>query len=155
MLKVNFCNEKPSGASLTYVVIAARYNGKWVLVRHRERDTYEVPGGHIETGEDYLAAAKREFHCVDEVDGKLFFSGSYYEIESFTFQKNGNPLTLYNRRVSDYINALSKAGFTVEQVVEETDKDTLNRDEEFTSGYYSSTKAKKFPLSIVIRARKI
>jgi len=94
-------------------------------------------------------------HCVDEVDGKLFFSGSYYEIESFTFQKNSNPLTLYNRRVSDYISALSKAGFTVEQVIEETDKETLNRDEEFTSGYYSSTKAKKFPLSIVIKARKI
>lgn len=62
MLKVDFCNEKPSGTPLTYVVIAARYNGKWVLVRHKERNTYESPGGHIEPDEDFITAAKRELY---------------------------------------------------------------------------------------------
>ncbi len=395
MLKVDFCNEKPSGTPLTYVVIAARYNGKWVLVRHRERDTYEIPGGHIEPDEDFITAAKRELyeetgakdflldlvsiytvktgektaggylffadvkelsalpdyeiaeivlmdklpenltypliqphlfsrvlewmtsrrlefkitpdsqvhsqnksswnamaddwfgtilpvwgcscptedelhlmpdligkrvleigcgsghslkwcgdhgagelwgldiserqlekaqnflvengyatklfcspmelnpglpqnyfdvvysvyavgwttdlqttfnlissylikggvfifswdhpfmHCVDEVDGSLLFSGSYHEAEPFTFQKHGNPLTLHNRRLCDYINALATAGFAVERVVEETDSETMSRDVEFSSGYYTPTKAKKFPLSIIIKARKI
>lgn len=110
-------------------------------------------------------------HCVDAVDEELVFSGSYYEKEPFTFKKNigkpakrsnsnhneedGHPLTLYNRRLSDYINALSQAGLMVEQLVEETDSETLSRDCEFSSQYYSACKAKKFPLSFVIKARKV
>lgn len=114
-------------------------------------------------------------HCVDAVDEKLIFSGNYYETEPFTFHKGENrqevrqskrknlyecpeggyPLTLYNRRLSDYINALAKAGFAVEQIVEETDKETLERECEFSSQYYAPCKAKKFPLSIIIKARKV
>lgn len=110
-------------------------------------------------------------HCVDPVDEKLVFSGSYYEKEPFTFKKtvgksanrtnsdhsdeHGHALSLYNRRLCDYINALAVSGFTVERVVEETDSETLSRADEFSSTYYSSCKAKKFPLSIIIKARKI
>ena len=42
------------------VVIITRYNGKLVFCKHKERDTWEIPGGHIENGEDWLTAAKRE-----------------------------------------------------------------------------------------------
>jgi len=110
-------------------------------------------------------------HCVDVQDDKLIFSGSYYETEPFTFKRNspgkgagrnpvvyengGYSLTLYNRRLSDYINALATAGFALECVVEETDKDTLERDCEFSSQYYAPCKAKQFPLSIVVKARKL
>jgi len=45
---------------LIYSVIAARYLGKWIFVRHRMRNTFEIPGGHIEEGETPLDAAKRE-----------------------------------------------------------------------------------------------
>jgi len=45
---------------LKYAVICARYNGKWVFCKHKERDTYEIPGGHREDGEDIEATAKRE-----------------------------------------------------------------------------------------------
>ena len=45
---------------LQFAVIVAQTRGKWVFCKHRERDTYEVPGGHREQGEDILAAAKRE-----------------------------------------------------------------------------------------------
>lgn len=34
---------------LKYAVICARCNGKWVFCKHKERDTYEIPGGHRET----------------------------------------------------------------------------------------------------------
>lgn len=44
------------------VVMVARYNGKWVLSKHKERDTWELPGGHVEEGEDWLSAAKRELY---------------------------------------------------------------------------------------------
>lgn len=94
-------------------------------------------------------------HCVDIEEDKLMFSGSYFEKEPFTFQKGGKNLSAYNRRFSDYINPLAKAGFAIEMLIEETDKDILERESEFRSNYYSPIKAKKFPLSFVIKARKL
>lgn len=43
-----------------YVVIIAKYRDKWVLCKHKERNTWETAGGHIELGENPLDAAKRE-----------------------------------------------------------------------------------------------
>lgn len=43
-----------------YSVIAARFRGKWVFCKHRERDTLEIPGGHREEGETPEQAARRE-----------------------------------------------------------------------------------------------
>jgi len=43
-----------------YVVIIAKYKEKWVLCKHKERTTWETAGGHIESGETPLDAAKRE-----------------------------------------------------------------------------------------------
>lgn len=71
MIKVDFINENSSAIESTIVVIVARYHGKWVLVRHKERSTYEVPGGHIEANEDYIMAAKRELY---EESGATEFS---------------------------------------------------------------------------------
>ena len=45
---------------LQFAVIIAKTNGKWVFCKHRERDTYEVPGGRREAGETILETAKRE-----------------------------------------------------------------------------------------------
>ncbi|MDF2985237.1 MAG: hypothetical protein K0R50_747 [Eubacterium sp.] len=43
-----------------YVVIMAKYQSKWILCKHKKRDTWETAGGHIELGETPLDAAKRE-----------------------------------------------------------------------------------------------
>ena len=48
-----------TAAELRYAVVAARCGGQWVLSRHRERGTWELPGGHREPGEDIDAAARR------------------------------------------------------------------------------------------------
>lgn len=68
---------------LKFAVIIARSAGKWVFCKHRERDTFEFPGGHREAGESILAAARRELEeetgavdyaltpvCVYSVTGK-------------------------------------------------------------------------------------
>ncbi len=94
-------------------------------------------------------------YCVDIEEDKLIFSGSYFEKEPFNFKKGGMNLSAYNRRLSDYINPLAQAGFAVEILIEETDRDTLERAGEFRSNYYSPIKARKFPLSFVIKARKL
>ena len=46
--------------SYKYVVIIAKYRGRWVLCQHKKRDTWETAGGHIELDETPLDAAKRE-----------------------------------------------------------------------------------------------
>ena len=43
-----------------YTVIFTFYQGKWILSRHRNRNTWETQGGHIETNETPLECAKRE-----------------------------------------------------------------------------------------------
>ena len=72
-----------NGELLKFAVIISKTNGKWVFCKHRERDTYEVPGGHRESGEDILTTARRELReetgavdfvirpvCVYSVKGK-------------------------------------------------------------------------------------
>ncbi len=43
-----------------YTVICTSYDGKWILSRHKKRNTWETQGGHIEDGETPLECAKRE-----------------------------------------------------------------------------------------------
>ena len=46
--------------SLKFAVIISKHNGKWVFCKHKERNTYEIPGGHRESGETIDETAKRE-----------------------------------------------------------------------------------------------
>ncbi|MBQ8344488.1 MAG: NUDIX domain-containing protein [Clostridia bacterium] len=56
---------------LKFAVIISKHNGRWVFCKHKERDTYEVPGGHREQDENILDTAKRE---LNEETGALDFS---------------------------------------------------------------------------------
>lgn len=47
---------------LKYVVIATRYQSNWYMVKHKDRITWEMPGGHIEPGESPDEAARRELY---------------------------------------------------------------------------------------------
>ena len=47
-------------SDLTFAVIAARYEDRWLLCRHRDRQTWEMPGGHREPGESIYQTAQRE-----------------------------------------------------------------------------------------------
>lgn len=65
-------------AEMEYSVIMARYGDKWVFARHRSRGTWEIPGGHIEPGENPRKAAERELW--EETGASSFFLreiGSY------------------------------------------------------------------------------
>ena len=52
--------EQAADELLIFAVIMARHDSKWIFCRHKERDTYEIPGGHREAGESIDDAAKRE-----------------------------------------------------------------------------------------------
>ena len=61
MKKVQFY-DKVEDSLLRFAVIIARSGDKWVFCKHRERDTYEVPGGHREPGENIDDTARRELY---------------------------------------------------------------------------------------------
>lgn len=82
MLEIKFYDQVPDDL-LKFAVIISKTNGKWVFCKHRDRDTYEVPGGHREPGEDIFDTARRELSeetgatsfdikpiCVYSVKGK-------------------------------------------------------------------------------------
>lgn len=70
MLNVNFYN-RIEDHLLKFAVIVSKSQGKWVLCKHRARNTYECPGGHRDAGEDILTTAKRELY---EETGALNYS---------------------------------------------------------------------------------
>lgn len=59
MTEVRFYDDVED-ALLRFAVIISRADGRWVYCKHKERDTYENPGGHREEGESILETAKRE-----------------------------------------------------------------------------------------------
>ena len=44
----------------TIAIIVPRLDGSWIFCRHKDRDTWEFPGGHRETGESLAETAARE-----------------------------------------------------------------------------------------------
>lgn len=56
---------------LKFAVIITKTENKYVFCKHRERDTWEIPGGHREPGEKILDTAKRELY---EETGALEFT---------------------------------------------------------------------------------
>ena len=81
---------------LKYAIIAAKMGDKWVFVRHKDRTTWEIPGGHREKNEHIEQAAKRELieetgaidftlkpiciYSVENEDGETFGALFFAEI---------------------------------------------------------------------------
>ena len=59
MLEVKFY-EQVDDELLKFAVILSRTQGEWVFCKHKERTTYEIPGGHREAGETIRETAERE-----------------------------------------------------------------------------------------------
>ena len=107
MIQVKFYDQVEDEL-LKFAVIISKTNGKWVFCKHKERETYEVPGGHRELGEAIMDTAKRELMeetgavefdikpvCVYSVKGKTRVNqndnnesfGMLFVADIFSFEK--------------------------------------------------------------------
>ena len=63
--------DKIDDTLLKFAVIISKSNNKWVFCKHKERSTYEVPGGHREENETIYETAVRE---LKEETGAIDFN---------------------------------------------------------------------------------
>ena len=84
MLEVKFY-EQVDDKLLKFAVILSRTQGKWVFCKHRERTTYEIPGGHREPGETIRETAERE---LKEETGAVEFDMKTVGVYSVKTEEN-------------------------------------------------------------------
>jgi SAM-dependent methyltransferase len=82
----------------------------------------------------------------------LVFNKSYFDESYFSMPVDGSEIILCNRKMSTYINCLAKAGFAIEQLVEQSDQETMEADGDISD---KTKKAKMLPISFCIKARKL
>jgi ubiquinone/menaquinone biosynthesis C-methylase UbiE len=88
--------------------------------------------------------------CVAIENEVLAFRKCYFDESRYSMSLGEGTLTLSDYKMSTYINALAKAGFVIEKMLEESDDDLTNdRASAFTN------KARMLPVTFVIKARKL
>lgn len=78
---------------LQFAVIISKCQNQYVFCKHKDRDTWEIPGGHRESGEDIMAAARREL---------------FEETGAFDFDIT--PVCVYSVTISDTFNSKESFG---------------------------------------------
>ena len=108
MVEVKFFDQALD-SDLTFAVIAARYEDRWLLCRHRDRQTWEMPGGHREPGESIYQTAQRELleetgvaecqleavsaYVVYTEDGQRTYGGLFFaEVEELGRRPEGSEI---------------------------------------------------------------
>lgn len=79
LFNLGYCEEK----EFTRVICVCRYHEKYIFSYNKKRKGFEIPGGHIEEGENWKEACKREVY--EETGGiiKNLKPICVYKINSF------------------------------------------------------------------------
>lgn len=88
--------------------------------------------------------------CVAPEEESLIFKKSYFDESWYSVSLDGGVFSLSDRKMSTYVNALAKAGFCIEELIEQSEEELLQkRNSQFAQ------KAKMLPVTFVIKARKL
>ncbi len=115
------------------------------------KETFERISTYLKKGGIFIFSWSHPIHkCVAVEGDNLSFKKSYFDENWYSVPRGGGVLSLCDRKISTYVNALAKAGFMISEMLEETDEDIRKAvDTKF------SKKAKMLPVTFVIKAIKI
>lgn len=88
---------------LQFAVILARFQGKWVFVKHKQRETWEMPGGRREPNESISQTAARELW--EESGAKSFVLTPKFD---YSVVRKSGDATTFGRVFSAEINEFAK-----------------------------------------------
>jgi len=87
--------------------------------------------------------------CVGVENNSLVFKKNYFDESWYSVDLEESTLTLSDRKLSTYVNALAKAGFVIEQMVEQSDDELMQ-----SNNSDFAKKAGMLPVTFVMKARK-
>lgn len=90
--------------------------------------------------------------CVTLENDKLVFKKNYFDESWYSTTLGDSTLTLSDRKLSTYVNALAKAGFIIEEMIEQSDDEIMQL---WDDNNDFANKAKMLPVTFVIKARKL
>lgn len=105
---------------------------------------------YLKKGGVFIFSWSHPIHkCVTIENGTCVFAKPYFDESWYSLFFEDTELRMSDRKLSTYVNALSKAGFFIEEIIEETDEEIVNNQHsEFAN------KAKILPVTFVIKASK-
>lgn len=89
--------------------------------------------------------------CVVEENNTLVFKKCYFDESWYSVSLDESTLTLSDRKLSTYVNTLAKAGFVIEQMIEQSDEEIIQS----RGNSKFAKKAQMLPVTFVIKARKL
>lgn len=112
--------------------------------------TFRRIGSYLKKDGVFIFSWSHPIHtCVAGEDDKLVFKKCYFDESWYSVTLGESTLTLSDRKLSTYVNALAKAGFVIEQLIEESDDEIMqSRNSDFAN------KAKMLPVTLYNQGTK-
>lgn len=108
---------------------------------------------YLKKGGIFILSWSHPIHkCVAMENDTLIFKKCYFDESWYSVTLGDAALSLSDRKLSTYVNALAKAGFIIEKMIEESDEELLSLQGENSD---FAKKAKMLPSTFVIKARKL
>ncbi|WP_102029523.1 class I SAM-dependent methyltransferase [Salirhabdus sp. Marseille-P4669] len=122
--------------------------------------TFQLIHSYLKKGGTFIFSWDHPLYAhLKSENGRFYLDSSYQEegLKVFeNFKEEGTTMSVYKRKLATYINDLIQAGFSIEAVIEsDVKREWKEVDAEVSERYYSLYKAKMFPSTMVIKARKL
>ena len=117
--------------------------------------TFALISSYLKPWADFVFSWDHPFlHCLSGQGEKPIFDSRYLKDETFSFMKDGVKVSVQNRLKSDYIDALVKADFAVDYILEVTDLEMLCGNKGLNSASPDSEE-ERAPMSLLVKAHKL